>query len=408
MSASSPHIVLLDLYHRGHHLSYIQMLCRYWADTALAGKLTVLVSEPFLENHAKAIDEFRHVDSIQWKTLSASASASGGNIGLKGMIQANSAHKVALQEAVSLNPSHIVCLFWDHAQLAIASLNGVLRANNIEVSGIFFRPDLHHAASGFSSIARRWRKMAMLKRALRAGQLQKVFCLNPLAVDSINALNKAEKAVFLPDGIDIQPSSVSRSDFRKDHQLEDHQLAMLLFGSLSARKGVFKVLGALDQLTETQRLKLVLIIAGKPGTGEKEAIDQAISASKQSIRIIYEPGYVPDAHMTTLFEGSDVALVAYQKHTGSSGILLRAAAAGIPVIGSDFGLVGHNIRSNKLGMDVDTTSEHALADAFSKVLDGEIPAFDLAFDALRAADFAALNTPLTFAQTIFSTAHGSD
>ena len=91
-------------------------------------------------------------------------------------------------------------------------------------------------------------------------------------------------------------------------------------------------------------------------------------------------------------------LITYQRHIGSSHVLIRAAGEDTPVLGSAPGLVGQQIRHYRLGMAVDTTDPLAIAshlDVFLREGMGE------ALDVEAARDFAAENTAERFAATLF-------
>jgi glycosyltransferase involved in cell wall biosynthesis len=93
-------------------------------------------------------------------------------------------------------------------------------------------------------------------------------------------------------------------------------------------------------------------------------------------------------------------LLTYQHdHVGSSGGLVRAAAAGVPVLSTDHGLVGVQVRRHRLGLTIDTTSAEEIRSALLRWL--ERPA-TMPFDPAAARKFAAANTADAFAETIFS------
>jgi glycosyltransferase involved in cell wall biosynthesis len=59
--------------------------------------------------------------------------------------------------------------------------------------------------------------------------------------------------------------------------------------------------------------------------------------------------YVSESEQSLCFCASDVVLLPYIKHFGSSGVLSLAAAAGKMVIASDEGLVAQRIQQHNLG-----------------------------------------------------------
>ncbi|MDA1029678.1 MAG: hypothetical protein O3B41_11590, partial [Bacteroidetes bacterium] len=83
---------------------------------------------------------------------------------------------------------------------------------------------------------------------------------------------------------------------------------------------------------------------------------------------------------------------------GSSGILIRAAAAGKPVLGSSYGMVGRNITRHQLGFAVDCNEPEQLVEAVTAFIADPAGAFDAA----TSLAFAQSNSSKAFAQTILA------
>ncbi len=49
-------VVLFDLKHTGHHASYIKHLIKHWQTFRPQGKLCILVSPKFIEQHQSVVD----------------------------------------------------------------------------------------------------------------------------------------------------------------------------------------------------------------------------------------------------------------------------------------------------------------------------------------------------------------
>jgi glycosyltransferase involved in cell wall biosynthesis len=73
--------------------------------------------------------------------------------------------------------------------------------------------------------------------------------------------------------------------------------------------------------------------------------------------------------LQTALAAMDVVCTPYPAHIGSSSIVLRAAAAGRPVVGSDTGWVGETVRRFSLGRVCDVRAPGALARALADALD---------------------------------------
>ena len=396
MIVEGPHVVLLELYHRGHHGSYVEMLVDGWIKSQQTGRLTLLVTADFKDAHSELISRIQTFSGHQISCVTLEpAHGLDGKTGLAKLMAANRAHKKALLEAIKLQPDHIVCMFFDHAQGAVASLRSVFSKAGITISGIVFRSTIHEKTSGLRNTVQSFRKRVILKSALQSKAITRLFCLDPMAPEGINQLAGRNMASWLPDGTTFAPPDVTPDTLRKLLGIAEDETLFLFFGALSSRKGIYQTLDAFKQLSGQ---KACLVIAGTPEPDEASAIFEAISGAQKVARIVLVSGAITDARMTSLFEASDVVLAAYPRHTGSSGILIRAAAAGKPVVGSNFGMVGRNIKEHGLGFAVDCTNVDLLANTLQEATANPFTHFDAAL----SAAFASSNSSDAFAQTILN------
>ena len=117
------------------------------------------------------------------------------------------------------------------------------------------------------------------------------------------------------------------------------------------------------------------------------------------VQIIVDDRFVDDAEVQPMIQNADLILVAYQQHIGSSNVLIRAADAGLPVLGSNFGLVGAQIRDHSLGTATDTTNPIAIAAALEAQINQQGTGD---FDQEQARRFASNHDATLYAETIFS------
>lgn len=401
---SERHIVLFDLYATGHHGQYIQMLLKYWVDKRMRGRLSAVLAPEFpsLFPDVATFAAKHRETGITLTSIADSPHLEHGS--LVQFVQRDLMHGRALRHTVrDLQPDHILIMYVDHAQLSLWT--DLTFDYPVDVSGIYFRPSFHYASLGSPPISigdrlGRMRKKVTLWGALRNPHLHTIFSLDPFAVESINRLSGVDKAVPLPDGIDLSDSAHSGRPPWPTRESGDKRSTALLFGVLNRRKGVMHVLESLRSLPASLQSRLRLALAGPVQDEERETILSAIEAARIStqVEIVLEEQFVPADRAQVYIASADIALVVYQQHVGSSNVLVRAAAAGTPVLGSDFGLVGEQIRRNRLGLAIDTTSATAIARGFAEFLERPGP---ISFDPDAAAAFAEANSAENFAATIF-------
>jgi glycosyltransferase involved in cell wall biosynthesis len=91
------------------------------------------------------------------------------------------------------------------------------------------------------------------------------------------------------------------------------------------------------------------------------------------------------------FEVADVVLVTYQGHMGMSSVLIRAALAGKPVIGTSMGTIGATIDAYQLGLSIDPSN----AFEFAQALTGKLKT-----NAALQSEFVRQNSVEAFTLTI--------
>jgi glycosyltransferase involved in cell wall biosynthesis len=400
-SEARPRIILLDLYHGGHHPHHLECLLRGWAKRNPRGALNLVVSE----KHAKL---HRQLPSLARETPGAKFYVTRTPIGFgdgpENVVRRERLHKrVATHYARVLRADHLVFMFFDHAQLALAL--DLRFAWPLAISGIYFRPSFHYEAlgvpvGGLSERLVAAGKQTVLRAALRNPHLRTLFCLDPFAARYITRWTRHTQSVFLPEPFWIPDSGVAT--WALDGVVEPGRQRLTFFGSLDDRKGIRPVLDALSALPESNQRRLALIFAGRVGGVDRDGLLSRIAAFDETsaVQVVLDDRFLPEAEIQPLLASSNLVLLTYQReHVGSSGGLVRAAAAGVPVLSTDHGLVGMQVRRHRLGVTLDAASPEAIRAALLAWLerpDG-IP-----FDPRSAETFAAINTEDAFADTIFS------
>ena len=207
--------------------------------------------------------------------------------------------------------------------------------------------------------------------------------------------------MYLPDPVKIYDDDQKRAQqLRSTLKIEPHRQVFLLFGTLVARKGIYKLLEALPLLTSQTCQKLCVLLVGEPGSQDYQRIRNQISILDQTLplQIIAVTEFVAEGNIQPYFHLADFILAPYQKHMGMSAILIRAAAAKKPILASDYGIMGKIVHQNELGLTIDATQPQEIARGITKFLEY---GSNLGFNPTKAYEFAQKNSPGAFAQTLF-------
>jgi glycosyltransferase involved in cell wall biosynthesis len=373
---------------------------RGWIAASRPGELLVVVSQQTATDHPELLELAETTDGIDVE-VAREDDASRPRF-IPGRVAAELRNRrIAREHAERLRADHLVFMHLDGVQLALAA--DFRFAWPLTISGIYFRPSLHYTSLGMA-LTRKERivsagKRLVLLAVFRNPHLRTVFSLDPLAVPRLAKLARHTDCVFLPEPLWVPPAGAPVPEVARN--LDSGRRRLVIFGFLDARKGIREVLAALDSLPQAAQRQLALVLAGRFAAPERQSLLDALDtfAASADVTVAITDGAVPEAEIQPLIAACDLALVTYQRHVGSSGVLLRAAAAGIPVVASDYGLVGATTREHGLGLALDARSPEAIARAIENWLGDPST---IGFDPARASAFARANTAEAFAETLLT------
>ncbi len=207
-----------------------------------------------------------------------------------------------------------------------------------KLSGIYFRP--RHLAEP----AKYRIKRVGFKRLIQNGWLRHIYLLDEYLFESVKQKNGRDPFCLLPDpwcGNFHRKKDESRTALG----IPQNKFVFLSYGIPSRRKGLHVAINVMQTLTAESGL--YLLCAGQvPDDREiRSGLDQL---EKRGMALVMDR-YVSDDEEKLCFCASDVVLLPYIRHFGSSGVLSNAAAAGKMVIASDFGLIAKRVKDHNLG-----------------------------------------------------------
>ena len=414
-------VMLFDLYSSGHHLQYLSQLAAFWVRNELRGQLDIVVPSHFVNAHPtfKAFVE-QHREKAGIDLISIEEQVFVEDPRIFRLLRNDFEHGRLIKKYVAkLRPDHCVIMVFDDAQISLAK--GLRFDFPVRLSGIYFRPSFHynHFARdqpGLVDKMKRLRKQVVLAAALRNPHFTDLFCLDPYVLKHIRS--RGTRTIFLPDGIEVNgieidglkasgiaPGTfiVNRETTREQWGVEIGRKVALFFGGINGRKGLFKVLESVDHIPPEIQEKLCLVFAGAIREAERHEISSCFESFRKSttVQLIVRDAFVDEKDVQGIIRCADLALITYQRHVGSSGVLIRAAAEQIPVLGPDYGLIGEHIRRHRLGYSVDTTSAQDIAGALEQFIRDPN---STGFDEETARAFVGENTAEHFSSTIFNRA----
>ena len=210
------------------------------------------------------------------------------------------------------------------------------------MGGIYHRPRFLGTPA---SSPGRWLKQPGFRRLIRQGWLRQLLFVDEYLAQDLK--NQFPGAPFfpLPDpcpaGYDGEKQAA-----RQALELPADKKIFLFYGGGYRRKGLPLAVRAMLDLPPDS--PAFLLCAGQQNPAGETARGLEHLARQNRARLINR--YVSVAEEKNCFAASDLVLLPYLNHFGTSGVLSRAMAAGKPVIVSDEQLLGRLTREQHLGL----------------------------------------------------------
>ena len=373
----------------GHHSGYLYHLIINFLQNDYSYKLIILVSPDFFLKHPQIIQKtlsprvqwikFSEKEFVEWKKPKS--------VFKRSVLEWD----LFCQYAKKYNSVLGFFMYIDYLQLAVLTQP----APPCSISGILFRPTLvNYPANSWKERLNYWRKNITLRYFVKNKNLDSLFNLDPFATDYILKNWNTEKVKFLPDPVQLYPTTKTKSEVKTSLGIDESKTVFLIFGFLDSRKGIADVMKAIGKISGETSQKGCLLIVGPWEENERKLFNIQLPKIQQTtnFQIVVKDGFVKDEDIQQYFKVADYAFALYNKHFGMSAIMVRAAAAQKPLISSNFGLIGKIVVENELGITIDND----LKEKLEMILNNEISVGNK--EKMRA--FAELNQADNYAKVI--------
>jgi glycosyltransferase involved in cell wall biosynthesis len=196
----------------------------------------------------------------------------------------------------------------------------------------------------------------------------RIHILDPIPYEMIQRRggSLARRAQLIPDPVP-QPRVTDRTEARRMLGIPEDGRYLGCVGVLDERKGIDNLIRAFAaaKLSEEDRLLLL----GGMSAGIRRLVNDEYGALLRAQRIVAIDRYATDLEFEAAVAALDLVCTTYPRHIGSVSIAIRAAAAGKPVLASDWGWLGLVVPRFGLGWTCDATSVEALTAAIPTALD---------------------------------------
>ena len=399
-------LMVFELSCSGHYPEYLAYLVRHWCEQQYRGCLCLVVSSQFLRQYQEIVNlpDNYDIDNIEFFAIAPEEEASWKNphSPLNRVLRSFAEFELAQKYARKLKVDQVFFLNLDILQLPLA----LGKEFPCPFSGIYSYSGFHyhqffHQDDNFSEQMEQLREKLILQRTLAHPQLEKLFSLDPFILPYLNRVRGVTRIVHLNDALEIDnPSLALNQKLKISLGVESGRLILLVFGSLTANKGILQILEALSLLSHQLCEHLCLLLVGSIADSFRLKVEREIEKVQSSLPVQIVTHYqdVERADIQNYFKFADVILALDQNHAGMSRLLVRAAAAQKPVLATNYGLIGELTRRYQLGLDLDSSDPQEIARALQYI--GKHPPEELG-DRAQMQRFAQQNSAQNFVNTIF-------
>lgn len=176
-----------------------------------------------------------------------------------------------------------------------------------------------------------------------------------------------ERVHLVRSGVQIERFATARPvDLRAEFGLGDVELALVMVANFRPQKDHPTLFRALAELTEAERSRLRLVIAGSTTADPRYYEGCVAMLDRLGISsLVTTIGVRDDA--PALLAGADAAVFSSKNESGPL-VLLEYMASGLPFVATETGELAHAVRDDGVGILVEPRDYLALADALSALL----------------------------------------
>jgi glycosyltransferase involved in cell wall biosynthesis len=367
MTESGMRVLVFEPQFAGHNLSYAMHLM---------AKLIALECDVHLVTSAQATrsEEFDiHLSSLKGKYQCHAVDGFVERAGMRGISVNGPAGNYSMMQGLlkglrEVQPKHLFVPFGNpiaHLAGLPNPLSNELRRQAIESELVLLFGKYAYEHNGWRSRCKEWMALAVLAR----GPWTRIHHIVPHATRVMKAYSPAmrDKCRLLPDPVEPVPD-MNKMEARRCLNIDEHGRNIALVGLIERRKGVFELLESFRKALPNLRPNDRIVLAGK-STGEvREALASRFSELVSAGRIVSIDRHLSANELWAACIGADLVCTPYPNHRYSASIVIRAAAAGVPLLANSIGWMNETINRFSLGTTCDTNNEQVFADQILKAL----------------------------------------
>jgi glycosyltransferase involved in cell wall biosynthesis len=236
---------------------------------------------------------------------------------------------------------------------------------------ITMRTMFHYREMGVVAPAQRFAKLRrwLLYRALRQNSMRCLLTIDP----TLAAFAQKQKEIFLrkidylPDPSTTHAALPSKLAARSQLKVPPEASLVVIFGEISARKGVDFLLGAAADPRCSVRIHVLL--AGRCKDRERIVTGEPFRSLEAAGRIHTVDGYVRGTEERQVIAAADCMWIGHTDFYGTSGVMVLAARHGLPVLATEQGLIGYLARKYRIGEIIQPKNRMSVVAALNRLVE---------------------------------------
>ncbi|MBN4073776.1 MAG: hypothetical protein COC05_04070 [Gammaproteobacteria bacterium] len=226
--------------------------------------------------------------------------------------------------------------------------------DNTPFAGMLMSVRHHHQRMGVIGSASRqdWLYEKLFYRLLRIPTLGSLCVIDESMYEYAlkERFSSYDKLIYVPDVAHLQ-GTITREEARESLGVRNDQIVLLVYGSISERKGISFLFNIL--VADGCPKNVIVLLAGKQDQFTREFLLASVAMNLRTAgRLIEMPGFLDDTREYLSFRAADIVWVGYQGFYGMSGVLLQAGRMGLPVVACKEGLIGWITRRHEVGESI--------------------------------------------------------
>lgn len=265
---------------------------------------------------------------------------------------------------------YISCLdYFDKVMALLGTPFGEVPLSGLLVSVKFHRYKVGIGPKSRSDIFYKW----LFQRTLEIKTMKRILVIDEAFVNFASqskfALHK--KLALIPDAGEINGNE-SKETARNGIGIPQNAFIVLVYGSLSERKGIKELLNAVARQDAPANLRILL--AGTPDQVVQSFLETAIVHRLRAQKILVERLFFhDDRDEYRVFRAADAVWLGYVGGSyGSSGVLYQAGSLGLPLIATSRGMIGWLTERHCLGKTIDPTNPESVIRAICELCNDPI------------------------------------